>query len=166
MFILFGFFTACNTPEQSAKDQVIVVPKHSAPQEDDFKTFSFSCCSDPTAQKTIDSYVQLTDALANDDSKQSSKLGLSFLDLAIQHPSLKEESDLVRPLWTDMEGIRANLSDISLLVIDLAKKNQSNSGKTIIAAFCPMAPGRWLQQRNEIHNPYYGSKMLKCGVFE
>ena len=38
----------------------------------------------------------------------------------------------------------------------------------VIAAFCPMAPppGRWLQREDIIQNPFYGSKMLTCGVFE
>ena len=33
-------------------------------------------------------------------------------------------------------------------------------------AFCPMKPGRWLQAAATIANPYYGSEMLTCGVFE
>ena len=90
----------------------------------------------------------------------------SDLEEANKHPSLKEESETIKPLWTDMEGIRANLSDISLLIISLAKKHKADTGQVIITAFCPMAPGRWLQKKDEIHNPYYGSKMLKCGVFE
>ncbi len=30
-------------------------------------------------------------------------------------------------------------------------------------AFCPMAKKSWLQNGNTISNPYYGSKMLRCG---
>ena len=37
-------------------------------------------------------------------------------------------------------------------------------------AFCPMAfdneGGRWIQPKGEIMNPYYGSAMRRCGVFE
>ena len=67
--------------------------------------------------------------------------------------------------------IRSTLSDISLQMIDLAKqqkmdKGVNDKGVKMAIAFCPMAPGRWLQTRTEIHNPYYGSQMLKCGVFE
>jgi len=29
--------------------------------------------------------------------------------------------------------------------------------------FCPMARKPWLQESGEIANPYYGSKMLRCG---
>ena len=166
MFLLFCPIMACNTPEQSPKDQVIIVDKHSAPQKEDFENYSFSCCSDPIVQKTVEAYVELTTALADDNGKRSTSLATTFLEKASTHPSLKEESAMMKPLWTDLEGIRANLSDISLLMIALAKKHKAEDGKKIIAAFCPMAPGRWLQIQPEIHNPYYGAKMLKCGVFE
>jgi len=33
----------------------------------------------------------------------------------------------------------------------------------INVAYCPMAPGSWLQKDEEIRNPYYGASMLKCG---
>ena len=38
----------------------------------------------------------------------------------------------------------------------------------VIVGFCPMAPppGRWIQREDVIQNPFYGSKMLTCGVFE
>ncbi|MEC7985878.1 MAG: hypothetical protein VX278_11990 [Myxococcota bacterium] len=166
MLLLFSIFMACNTQEQSAKDQVIVVDKHSAPSKDDFQKHAFFCCSDAKIQTVVDAYIGLNDALANDNTTLSPQLGTAFLDLATQYPSLKEESETIRPLWTDMDGIRSNLSDISILMISLAKKHKSDSGQKIITAFCPMAPGRWLQKKNVVHNPYYGSKMLTCGVFE
>ena len=32
-------------------------------------------------------------------------------------------------------------------------------------AFCPMANKSWVQQGGAIANPFYGSRMLTCGVF-
>ena len=49
------------------------------------------------------------------------------------------------------------------------KKDGENSDEIrVIVGFCPMAPppGRWLQREDVIQNPFYGSKMLTCGVFE
>ena len=49
------------------------------------------------------------------------------------------------------------------------QKEETNSDLIrVIAGFCPMAPppGRWLQREDVIQNPFYGSKMLTCGVFE
>jgi len=36
---------------------------------------------------------------------------------------------------------------------------------TLYQQFCPMYDGgsAWLSMNEEIRNPYYGSKMLKCG---
>ena len=41
-------------------------------------------------------------------------------------------------------------------------------GTTIYQQHCPMYAGgsSWLSFNEEIRNPYYGDKMLKCGVVE
>ena len=48
------------------------------------------------------------------------------------------------------------------------KKDNNSDMIRVITGFCPMAPppGRWLQREDVIQNPFYGSKMLTCGVFE
>ncbi len=38
--------------------------------------------------------------------------------------------------------------------------NGANKPKVV---FCPMAKKPWLQESDQIANPYFGSKMLKCG---
>ena len=166
MFLILGLLVACDTQEESAKDQVIVVPKHVSPQKDDFEKKSFYCCSDASLQPLMESYLKLTETLANDDTKNAATHAQEFLSLAETQPSLQKESTSLKPLWTEMDTIRSTLSDISTQMIELAKKQKSEKGTKIAVAFCPMAPGRWLQTRDEVHNPYYGSKMLKCGVFE
>jgi len=37
------------------------------------------------------------------------------------------------------------------------------TGERPKVAYCPMAKKPWLQDSEEIANPYYGSKMLRCG---
>ena len=48
------------------------------------------------------------------------------------------------------------------------KEDNDSDMIRVITGFCPMAPppGRWLQREDVIQNPFYGSKMLTCGVFE
>lgn len=36
-------------------------------------------------------------------------------------------------------------------------------GETVYYQYCPMAKSSWLNNGNEVNNPYYGGKMLKCG---
>jgi len=42
------------------------------------------------------------------------------------------------------------------------------TGKTIYVQYCPMAFGNkgadWLAKEEEIRNPYFGDKMMKCGL--
>lgn len=43
-------------------------------------------------------------------------------------------------------------------------KSLKNSDLKIVK--CPMAKARWIQKGSSISNPYYGKKMLACGVIE
>ncbi len=36
-------------------------------------------------------------------------------------------------------------------------------GETVYYQYCPMVKATWLSDSETINNPYYGSKMLKCG---
>ncbi len=38
--------------------------------------------------------------------------------------------------------------------------------ETVYIFYCPMVDAYWIQGNEEIGNPYYGSKMLKCGTLE
>ena len=73
--------------------------------------------------------------------------------------------------WSTLsrKDIQQDFEPASQLMVDFAKKHKatkSDATTTVITAFCPMAPGRWLQTETTISNPYYGSAMLTCGVFE
>lgn len=75
--------------------------------------------------------------------------------------SIPTESKSVPKQKNNMEKKEGDLSQ--------TQKEDTNSDKIrVIAGFCPMAPppGRWLQREDVIQNPFYGSKMLTCGVFE
>ena len=37
------------------------------------------------------------------------------------------------------------------------------TGERPKVAFCPMVKKKWLQESDQIANPYFGTKMLKCG---
>lgn len=65
---------------------------------------------------------------------------------------------------TDVDVQRDQFEGLSASMIALAKATKP--AKTYVQ-FCPMAAdGKgafWLSGQKEIKNPYYGSKMLKCG---
>ena len=156
---------ACGEPK-SAKDQIIIEKKHAVPKSDDHQTKSFFCCTDPKVKALVDVHLTFTRLLAADKGTQALPKAKEFLDLALSHPELKEEATDLVHLWADGKGIQANMERINKMLIDLVQKNKASSGEKIIVAYCPMAPGRWLQTESTISNPYYGSQMRTCGVFE
>ena len=156
---------ACDKP-QSGKDQVVVEKKHAVPKSDDYQTKSFFCCTDPQIKSLVDAHLTFTRLLAADKGQEALPKAKTFLELAKAHPLLEEESKDLVHLWTDSKGIQANMETVNQKLIDLVTKHKAEQGEKIIVAYCPMAPGRWLQTEQTIFNPYYGSQMLKCGVFE
>ncbi|GHB87552.1 DUF3347 domain-containing protein [Persicitalea jodogahamensis] len=66
---------------------------------------------------------------------------------------------------TDIAAQRAQLGSLTEGVYRAVKKAKPEN--TVYYAYCPMANnnkgGYWLSEKKEIANPYYGSKMLKCG---
>lgn len=156
---------ACDKP-QSGKNQVIVEQKHAVPKSDDHQTKSFFCCTDPKVKALVDAHLSFTRLLAADKGAQALPKAKEFLDLALMHPDLKAEATDLVHLWTDAKGIQANMEDINKKLINIVQKSKADKGEKIIVAYCPMAPGRWLQTESTISNPYYGSQMLTCGVFE
>lgn len=66
---------------------------------------------------------------------------------------------------TDIAAQRAQLGALTAGVYQAVKKEKPED--TVYYAYCPMANGNkggyWLSEKKEIANPYFGSKMLKCG---
>ena len=68
----------------------------------------------------------------------------------------------------DIEGQREAFQAVTDEMTKLAEGNIA-SGK-LFYQFCPMAfnnkGAHWLSNEEEIRNPYFGDKMLKCGMVE
>ena len=66
---------------------------------------------------------------------------------------------------TDIASQRTQLGSLTEGMYQAVKKAKPEG--TVYYAYCPMANnskgGYWLSEKKEIANPYYGSKMLKCG---
>lgn len=66
---------------------------------------------------------------------------------------------------TDIAAQRTQLGSLTEGMYQAVKKAKTEG--TVYYAYCPMANnskgGYWLSEKKEIANPYYGSKMLKCG---
>jgi membrane fusion protein, copper/silver efflux system len=70
-------------------------------------------------------------------------------------------------LHMDIEAARAQFETWSMAAIALGKRMGHGGTMDLRVAHCPMAfddrGGDWLQESEQIRNPYYGASMLKCG---
>ena len=68
---------------------------------------------------------------------------------------------------TDLLIKASNIKEMRNIFKELSKPMSrwatQNKPAGINVAYCPMAPGSWLQKGEDIRNPYYGASMLKCG---
>ncbi|MFP4547830.1 MAG: efflux RND transporter periplasmic adaptor subunit [Fidelibacterota bacterium] len=128
-------------------------------------------------------YFNLQEALANDDFAMSKmhyrKLYEIIENLAVNHNELSQDKLLkwksvkdnilnnYQPELTAIEKLRSNFEIISDNLIELAKSFEQVGDLKFNEAYCPMAFGNkgayWLQKENQIANPYFGAKMLRCG---
>jgi hypothetical protein len=187
------FLSACkNDPKQAESNemntnemQMGTDDNHSS--KDD--TMQADKTMDATTQKSgltsaiIDGYLAIKNALVNDDSKNAAEGGKMMLtafsnfEMAklteSQHTkymeiaeSAKEHAEHIEK--NPLEHQRAHFEDLSKDVNDMIAL--VGTDKTLYQDFCPMASNNkgamWLSESKEIYNPYFGSKMMKCGSIQ
>jgi Cu(I)/Ag(I) efflux system membrane fusion protein len=130
----------------------------------------------------FDSYFNLKTALGDDDFENAKKHGaqmksaLAKIDMSLfkdkahkiwmkQSSSLKSNLEHVSH-HESIKTLRTNFIEVSNVMIDITKAFSPLS-ETIYLQYCPMVNNdqgaNWLSKEKEIFNPYFGSKMLKCG---
>lgn len=135
-----------------------------------------------SANAIIDTYLALKDALVADNSKKAASSGKTLFDafakfdISAQAKSeQKELGEIIEDASEHAEHISENGGNIDhqrehfeilstdikdLVVITGADRN-------LYQIFCPMynnnEGGSWLSASSEIKNPFFGSKMMKCG---
>ena len=134
--------------------------------------------SDAKAEAILSDYFNLKDALVNDDAKEAAQAGSKLIVSlkAFDRKTYKgmqqmELIEIIEDATEHAEHIvkspidhqREHFKTLSKDVTDfLAITGTAN---TLYEQFCPMYDkgSAWLSTSKEVKNPYYGSKMLKCG---
>jgi Cu(I)/Ag(I) efflux system membrane fusion protein len=62
---------------------------------------------------------------------------------------------------TTLEEARQAFGELSRPMVQWREMSTSTHKPKVV--FCPMAKKPWLQESDQVANPYLGSKMLKCG---
>lgn len=128
----------------------------------------------------LDQYVQLKMALVETDAAKAKKAAANLAGNIneISDERLSEEYlSTLNAIQQNAEAI-ANSEDIEeqrSLFVPLTDNlysmaNEFPSAEPVYYAYCPMAfddqGGYWLTKEKEILNPYFGDKMLRCGVIK
>lgn len=131
---------------------------------------------DAQMQPILESYLKIGDALARDSadgvkahsrriSKLAPKLDAStakgkHAKLYKSLPSSLGEAARTLSQADTLRAMRASYEKLSIPMVDWAS-NAKPEGVEVL--HCPMAEASWLQSGGPVRNPYYGSKMLRCG---
>jgi Cu(I)/Ag(I) efflux system membrane fusion protein len=180
---MFHFFIlsliACSADEpKTALGKNVIITSTKVPEKkmDDYSTKSFTCCDTKESSDLLAKYLELTRAMAA-DSDQKTKKAVEDLSTLLKQAPFVEDNSLTEfkngvEYWKTLsrKEIQEDFKAPSQTFIDYAKKHTSDKGTQVIKGFCPMANnnsgGHWLQTEKIISNPYFGSMMLTCGVFE
>lgn len=132
--------------------------------------------------QVLDEYYTLKSALVDTDAEKAKSAGeklaslFESFDVQIVQESLRSTYESISgkihqhaekvAQVEDIEIQRESFSDITAGVYEMVKTFNANE-EEVYYAYCPMAfdntGGYWLSDEKEIRNPYFGSKMLKCG---
>ena len=106
----------------------------------------------PDAEAVLADYFMLKDALVADDTKKAAQEGTKLVASLKAFDASKYTAEEQKELADIIEDATEHAEHIAESAIDHQQ-------------YCPMYDkgSAWLSTNNEVRNPYYGSKMLKCG---
>ena len=135
----------------------------------------------PESQQVLADYMVLKDALVETDEKAAAEAGKklestlkSFKMDSYTAEQQKELQEIVSSAIAHSEKIsNSNMEEqrahFQMLNDDVTQMvSITGTANTIYEQFCPMYGdgGSWLSTEKNIRNPYFGSKMMKCGVVQ
>ncbi|WP_420575298.1 DUF3347 domain-containing protein [Ekhidna sp.] len=119
------------------------------------------------ASSTIDAYMELKDALVQTDAtvaqSAAEKLSAAMSTEEMDATLIEAANNITSS--EDVKEQRVQFKVVTDGLIASLKSNESTDG--VYVQYCPMAfdntGASWLSVSEEIRNPYFGDKMLKCG---
>lgn len=107
---------------------------------------------------SLNSYVKMQEALANDDFKTAQDAHKQICSKEITKHT-KDYKDCHKK-FKDIDELRNSFKSLSQVYLTHGNKTEM---KGLMKASCPMAGAQWIQKSGTIKNPYYGKSMLECG---
>jgi Cu(I)/Ag(I) efflux system membrane fusion protein len=133
--------------------------------------------------KLLQKYLVLQEALAKDDDASAATGGAEFASALAKMDGtrlkgeaqsiwmealgrLKKGTDLLTDA-KDIEGLRSAFEPLSIGLAAAVERLGADIKGPVFELYCPMAfddkGATWLQQDEDIRNPYFGARMFKCG---
>ena len=151
--------------KKNQQDAEINAPQKIEKSKDQRADIVDASFSDGRIGKVFDSYQQIRMALVNSDADGVQTAAGNLAESFSGELEDIKSKILAMADTDDLEKQRELFSDLTEKVDPMFRESISEG--TIYKQFCPMAfegkGGYWLSDRDEIRNPYYGEKMLKCG---
>lgn len=161
--------SACSSNSSGSNQQE--VPKDSAAQSNVETSVSFGTEGQQGTVGALQAYFILKDALVSEDATTAHRAATSIL------AALGDVNDdpLVSEIIEDAQHIaetsavshqRDHLNTLSDNLLALLEREESLPA-AVYQIHCPMARdgkgANWMSLTDEVRNPYFGNKMLKCG---
>lgn len=142
--------------------------------------FNVSIQKNSSTSPIIDAYLQVKNGLVADNKDQAAT-GATELLAAFSAFDMTKLSEETHTAYMEiLESAKKHTEHIVKSTIDLQREHFEalssdinnmvlllGTEKTLYKDFCPMANNNkgayWLSEVKDIKNPYFGSKMLKCG---
>jgi hypothetical protein len=126
--------------------------------------------NEQTQDPLLVAYYNLKDALVETNSNGASAAALKVIAASQNIAGMEDvirNAEIIIEDEGNIEGQRIAFEHLSMSLYDIISASNPH-GETVYVQFCPMAFDNkgafWLSDNEEIFNPYFGDKMLKCGV--
>ncbi len=119
------------------------------------------------ALKVFHYYIKLKNSLVNTDAVLAAKASLMLKDVITSIDSQESTITVLEQISisSDIQEQREKFVIVTAIVEKLLENSVAKG--SFFKQYCPMAFNNtgayWLSNSKEIRNPYFGSKMLKCG---
>ncbi len=156
---------------------VAPVVKKAAPVEFPFPKADKKILPDPLTGMMLSKYITIQKALVKDDFKAAQKATKTFASSLANVPAKLSKSISKKALLAvakkaasekDLESLRAAFKPLSENVITVLVENKYSGEMAAYITYCGMYKDYkktyWVQDSKGAKNPYFGSKMLKCGT--
>lgn len=157
--------TASCKENKNRQDAQMNTPEEVKQEKEQTADIADATFVDGMTGKAWHNYLQVRTALVNSDADgvqtAAGNLAESFAEERAELKSLAKKIAEIN----DIEEQRSLFSDFGKEVEPLFKEGLGEG--TIYKQYCPMAfentGGYWFSDVDEIRNPYFGDRMLKCG---